>query len=127
MTHVVARLIVTAFIVIAASAHAQTLVARYTPIANFAYQLDCVAGLLHSCAGRGDYEKLWRETFNIDPAKSNEVKRWRELRRAHERLVMPSNPNPEPGWAFNSVSPAQRALAAGLGALSPSISRGWRY
>jgi hypothetical protein len=95
---------------------AQTLVASFTPIANFAYQLDCVTGLLFSCAGRGDYEKLWREAFKVDPSTSIEVKRWRELRKAHERLVMPGFTSPEPGWAFSAVSPANRALAAGLGA-----------
>jgi hypothetical protein len=116
ITRPVIHLVTAALLLIVSNAHAQTLVARYTPVANFAYQLDCVAGLLFSCAGRGDYEKLWRETFNIDPATSNEVKRWRELRRQHERLVQPNFNSIEPGWPFTMVSPNERVLVAGLGA-----------
>jgi hypothetical protein len=110
------HLSVAALLAIAGNAHAQTLVARYTPVANFAYQLDCVSKLLYSCAGRGDYEKLWRETFNIDPAKSSEVKRWRELRGDHQRIVQPNFNNVEPGWPYTTVDPNQRVLVAGLGA-----------
>jgi hypothetical protein len=100
----------------ATPARAQTLVARYTPVANFAYQLDCIAQLLQSCAGRNDYSALWRNTFGIDPSASNEVKRWRALRIEHERAVQPRFELVEPGWPFSMVDPRSRALAAGLGA-----------
>ena len=42
--------------------------ASFTPLTNFAYQLDCVAQIQRSCAGYADYVKLWRETLKIDPA-----------------------------------------------------------
>lgn len=98
------------------NAVAQTLTARYTPIANFAYQLDCVANVLPSCAGRNDYAKLWRETFAIDPAASNEVKRWRELRREHSRMAQPNFSLIQPGWPYSTIAPDSRVIGAGLGA-----------
>jgi hypothetical protein len=101
---------------IATPVPAQNLVARYTPVANFAYQLDCIAQLLHSCAGRNDYTALWRDTFGVDPSTSNEVKRWRTLRIEHERAVQPRFELVEPGWPFSMIDPRSRALAAGLGA-----------
>lgn len=101
---------------IATPVSAQNLVARYTPVANFAYQLDCIAQLLHSCAGRNDYTVLWRDTFGVDPSRSNEVKRWRTLRIEHERAAQPRFELVEPGWPFSMIDPRSRALAAGLGA-----------
>jgi hypothetical protein len=60
--------------------HDQTLRASFTPVANFAYQLDCVSNVQQSCAGRADYIKLWREALKIDSESSPEIKRWVAVR-----------------------------------------------
>jgi hypothetical protein len=92
---------------------AQSLRASFTPLANFAYQLDCVASVQRSCAGREDYRKLWRETLNVDPETSPDIKRWIALREKQRELTATQGGDE---WGFESVYMPNRVLAAGLGA-----------
>ncbi len=75
---------------------AQTLRATFSPLANFAYQLDCVAGVSRSCAGADDYRLLWKQTFGIDPATSPDVLLWAQLRKEFSRQVQSSGEDPSP-------------------------------
>lgn len=92
------------------------LTARYTPIANFAYQLDCVSGVLGHCVGRNDYTKLWLDSLGIDASSSPEVSRWRAIRQEHRRMAMPGYSAVQPGWSYAALDPDSRVLAAGFGA-----------
>lgn len=91
------------------------LVIRYAPIANFAYQLDCVSGVLRHCVGRADYAKLWFDALGVDANLSPDVVRWRELRAEHRRMTQPSASLVVPGWPYATIDPDSRVLAAGLG------------
>jgi hypothetical protein len=75
---------------------AQTLRATFSPLANFAYQLDCVAGVSRSCAGADDYRLLWKQTFGIDAATSPDVQQWAQLRKEFSRQVQSSGEDPSP-------------------------------
>jgi hypothetical protein len=92
---------------------AQTLRASFTPIANFAYQLDCVSNVQHGCAGRADYIKLWRETLKIDPESSPEIKRWVAVREQQTRLTESKSGD---DWPYGRIYMPHRVLTAGLGA-----------
>lgn len=82
LRQVCANLFVLTLVVAAtAAANAQILRASFTPLANFAYQLDCVAGVARFCAGAADYRALWKQSFGIDTTASPEVQRWAQLRR----------------------------------------------
>ena len=65
--------------------HAQSLRAEFSPLANFAYQLDCVSGVRSQgqCAGADDFRTLWKRELGIDTATSSLVKRWAALRREY--------------------------------------------
>lgn len=78
------------------TAHAQTLRATFTPLANFAYQLDCVAGAARFCAGAEDYRLLWKQEFGIDTTTSPEVKRWAQLRKEFSTLTQASGEDDSP-------------------------------
>ncbi len=56
---------------------APQIVVNLSPIANFAYQLDCISGWLRSCGGRDDYVALWRDRLGVDPDRSADVSAWR--------------------------------------------------
>ncbi len=79
-------------VVAAQAAQAQTLRAEFSPLANFAYQLDCVSGVRSQsqCAGADDFRALWKREFGIDTATSSAVKRWVELRREYAAMA-PNN------------------------------------
>ncbi len=55
-----------------------TIVVSLRPIANFAYQLDCISGWIRSCGGRGDYVALWQQHFGVDAAQSLLIASWRD-------------------------------------------------
>lgn len=76
--------------------NAQTLRATFSPLANFAYQLDCVAGVSRSCAGADDYRLLWKQAFGIDTATSTEVLQWAQLRKEFSQQVQSSGEDPSP-------------------------------
>ena len=91
----------------------QTLASSFTPVANFAYQLECVSGLMPQCAGREDYLGLWRSSFGIDPDNSPLIKRWLALRKKHEAKTEPKNEG-VPDCPCDRIYPPHRVLTAGL-------------
>ena len=70
---------------IAQATQAQTLRAEFSPLANFAYQLDCLSGVRSQgqCAGANDFRALWKREFGIDTATASLISRWATLRREY--------------------------------------------
>jgi hypothetical protein len=106
------RFVLTALLSLS-TAHAQTLRTSYTPTANFAYQLDCISGQIRSCEGKADYTKLWTDTFNVNPATNEDVKRWVALRARYEQLTA-NNDGRGGAWPFDGIHLPHRVLRAGL-------------
>lgn len=75
------------------TAHAQALRASFTPLANFAYQLDCVAGVARFCAGAEDFRALWKKEFAVDTSNSPHVLKWAQLRKEFAGLVQSTGPS----------------------------------
>lgn len=59
---------------------------RFTPIANFAYQLECVSGIADHCS-RKNYEKLWETEFLKTPEDKAMVQRWNSLLKRYQKSV----------------------------------------
>ena len=74
-------------------ASAQSLRGTFTPLANFAYQLDCVAGVARFCAGAEDFRALWKQEFGVDTSSSPHVQKWAQLRKEFSGLVQASGPS----------------------------------
>jgi hypothetical protein len=72
----------------AADTPAPRIAASLSPIANFAYQLDCISGWLRSCGGREDYTRLWQSQFGVDAAQSTEVSAWRSAFSGSQDLLV---------------------------------------
>ncbi len=51
---------------------------NYTPVANLAYQLDCVSVAIHSCSDQ-NYKLLWEKEFIKDDADRALIKAWAEV------------------------------------------------
>lgn len=77
-------------------AGAQSLRATFTPLANFAYQLDCVSGVARFCAGADDYRALWKQEFGIDTSSSPHVQKWAQLRKEFSLQVQSSGEDSSP-------------------------------
>ncbi len=75
---------------------AQSLRATFTPLANFAYQLDCVSGVARFCAGADDYRRLWKQEFGVDTSTSRHVQEWAQLRKEFSRQVQSSGEDTSP-------------------------------
>lgn len=97
------------------TAHAQSLRASFTPLANFAYQLDCVAGVARFCAGAEDYRVLWKKELGVDTSTSQDVRRWAQLRKEFGGLVQSSNANNSP-LAGSQLDFGKRVLIAAFAA-----------
>ena len=79
-----------------ATTEAQALRATFTPLANFAYQLDCVAGVARFCAGAEDFRALWKHEFGIDTSNSPHVQNWAQLRKQFSASVQSPGPSNAP-------------------------------
>ncbi len=75
---------------------AQSLRATFTPLANFAYQLDCVAGVARFCAGAEDFRALWKKEFGVDALSSPHVQKWAQLRKEFGGLVQSTGSSDSP-------------------------------
>ncbi|PIQ27912.1 hypothetical protein COW36_08855 [bacterium (Candidatus Blackallbacteria) CG17_big_fil_post_rev_8_21_14_2_50_48_46] len=67
------------------------------PIANLAYQLDCMSGQGH--CSREAFEKLWHEDLGWNPEDSEMLKAWQKLRQLYQHQIM-LNPAPLPPTVF---------------------------
>ncbi len=101
----------------AQSLQAQTLRAEFAPLANFAYQLDCVSGARsqRSCAGADDFRALWKREFGIDTATSTDVKRWAALRKEYAVITSGDGPS-DPAWLYGQINFDDRILIASFAA-----------
>jgi hypothetical protein len=97
--------------------HGQSLRAEFSPLANFAYQLDCVSGAIRQrqCAGADDYRALWTRDFGIDPSISPEVKRWAALRNDYAQ-ISPDYRQSDSKWPHDGMSFSGRILIAAFAA-----------
>ena len=97
--------------------HAQTLRAEFLPLANFAYQLDCVSGARsqRSCAGTQDFRALWKREFAVDTSTSPDVKRWAALRKEYSSLTSGDGPV-DPTWLYGQINFDDRILIAAFAA-----------
>ena len=116
--HLVSLIILLA---ISHTAHAQSLRAEFSPLANFAYQLDCVSGTIRQrgCAGADDFRALWKHDFGIDTATSPEVKRWAALRKDYAE-ISPDNRHSDAQWPHDGMSFSNRILIAAFAARDTS-------
>ena len=91
----------------------QRLRAEFSPLANFAYQLDCVSGARsqRSCAGADDFRALWKRDFGIDAQTSPDVKRCAALRKEYAAITSGDGPS-DPGWMYGQINFDDRILIA---------------
>lgn len=59
---------------------------RFAPVANFAYQLECVSGAANHCS-RKNYEKLWETDFLKTPEDKEMIQRWSSLMKRYGKSV----------------------------------------
>ena len=102
---------------IAQTANAQTLRAEFSPLANFAYQIDCVSGAIRQrqCAGADDFRALWKRDFGVDTSTSPEVKRWAALRKEYADMS-PDNRQSDSQWPHDGMNYSIRILIAAFAA-----------
>ncbi len=97
---------------------AQSIEAHFSPLANFAYQLDCVSGAARSCAGRDDYKALWKRELAVDTNTDIHVKRWAEMRAAYRRDIQSAGPqySEDTVWSYGKVDFNRRIIVAAMDA-----------
>ena len=102
---------------IAQTANAQTLRAEFSPLANFAYQLDCVSGARsqHRCAGADDFRALWRRDLGIDTSALPALKQWAKLRKEYAAMTSGEVAS-DPGWLYGEINFDDRILIAAFAA-----------
>ncbi len=96
---------------------------RASAVANFLYQLDCVADLPIQCA-RTDYGELWRRRFLTSAADSAAIVGWRAFRERYQGSIEiegAGGPFPAGAAIFgsNEISLDAKVRVAGLQARSP--------
>ena len=113
------RYVVSSLLLLAISqaTHAQSLRAEFSPLANFAYQLDCVSGARsqNRCAGANDFRALWKREFSIDTAAAPAVKQWEKLRKEYAAMTSGEVPS-DPGWLYGEINFDDRILIAAFAA-----------
>lgn len=86
MNHLLKTTVLVFLLLLCGTAGAISIDVKYTAIANFIYQLDCVSGYLGNCSDK-NYNTLWSKEFLKDDADKEFLKTWAHVMRKYRLQI----------------------------------------